>query len=347
MTTSDPLTTEQRLEVLLVEDTLDEALLIRTVLEQEADMKVSLAQDGLRGCQLAENQRWDLVVTDLNIPGRDGIEVIRTSREANPETPILATTAYTRPEYMDQALRAGADDVLQKPLDKEEFLDRVRALTRERREALEDMETDAEGRAERSILAVGALPGDVELGCGGILVGHRAHGHRVGVLVLSAGGDEDDVGARRKETEKAAGMLDCKLMLAEPFGAAIPPVEAMIGELERALERFEPDTLYTPSPNDVRDSRSHAHQASLVEGAGVPNHYCYQAATSTLDFHPTLFIDVAEFLDRKVELLEEFRSQPDFRPHLQPYLARASAQYWGRFLGYGEVEPLEVVRSEF
>ncbi len=347
MSNADPLTPDERLEVLLVEDTLDEALLMRTVLEAEVGCKVTLAQDGLRGCQLAENRRWDLVITDLNIPGKDGMEVIRTSREAFPDVPVLATTAYTRPEYVDQALRAGADYVLQKPLDKEEFVDRVRSLTRERREEMEAVEAGEEAGAERSILAVGALPGDVEVGCGGILVGHRAHGHRVGVLVLSAGGDEDDARFREEEAERAARMMDAELLLADPFRAEIPSLDRMIMEVERAVKRFQPDTLYTPSPNDVRDSRSHAHQASLVEGSDLPNHYCYQAATSTLDFRPTIFIDVAEFMDRKLELLEEFRSQPDFRPHLQPYLARASAQYWGRFLGYGEVEPLEVVRSEF
>ena len=80
--------------VLLVEDTLEEALLLRTLLEEELGCKVTLAQDGIRGCQLAENQTWDLVVTDLNIPGRDGMEVIRTSTESHPETPVLATLAH-------------------------------------------------------------------------------------------------------------------------------------------------------------------------------------------------------------------------------------------------------------
>lgn len=347
LSSADPLSPDDRLRILLVEDTLDEALLIRTVLEDEIGAKVTLAQDGLRGCQLAENQQWDLVVTDLNIPGKDGMEVIRTSREASPQTPVLATTAYTRPDHVDQALRAGADDVLDKPLDRDDFVARVRTLTRDRREHLDAVESGDRPRPERTVLAVGALPGDVEVGCGGILLGHRAHRHRVGLLVLSAGGEEDDAGDRMAEARSAAEILGAELVLPESVRAEIPGVEEMMAAVARAVERFEPDTVYTPSSNDVRDSRLGAHQAALVEAEGVANHYCYQAATTTLDFHPTLFIDVAEYLPRKIELLEEYRSEPEFRPHLQPYLARASAQYWGRFLGYGEVEPLEVVRSEF
>jgi len=343
----DPLIPDDRLKVLLVEDTLDEALLVRTILEKELDAKVTLAQDGLRGCELAQNQPWDLVITDLNIPGRDGMEVIRTSKDASSDTPVVASTGYKRADYVEQALRAGADDVVTKPLDPEDFVGRIRALTRDRRERLDAMEAGDEPRPERTVLAVGALPGDVEVGCGGILLGHRSHGHRVGIVVLSAGGEEEDAGERTEEARRSADALGAELFLADPFEASIPSVEAMMSAVGAAVERLEPDTVYTPSSRDVRDSRLDAHQAALVEADRVANHYCYQAASTTLDFRPTIFIDVADHLDQKIALLEEYRSEPDFRPHLQPYLTRATALYWGRFLGYGEAEPLEVVRSEF
>ena len=74
-------------QVLLVEDNLTDAILIRTILEQDDRIRVTLAQDGIRGCQLAENQRFDLVVLDINLPGRDGIEVIQTSKIHQPATP--------------------------------------------------------------------------------------------------------------------------------------------------------------------------------------------------------------------------------------------------------------------
>lgn len=348
MSETDSSTPDARMAVLLVEDTLEEALLVRTILENELGCKVTLAQDGIRGCQLAENQAWDLVITDLNIPGRDGMEVIRTSTESHPETPVLATTAYTGSHYLDQALRSGADDVLTKPLDPEQLLEEVRALTADRRATKTEPDADAEAGEppERTILALGALPGDVELGCGGILLGHRAHGHAVSILVMSAGGDEDGAEERRAEARKAADLLDVDLTLGDPFRGKIPSVEKMIAWTREVVTRVEPDTLYAPSHHDVRDSRLGAHQAAVVEGSEIPNHYAYQAATTTLDFHPSLFIDVDEYMDRKLRILEEFGGESDFRPHLQPHIARASAQYWGRFIGYGEAEPLEVVRSE-
>ncbi|HSR41175.1 MAG TPA: response regulator, partial [Longimicrobiales bacterium] len=314
----------------------------RTLLESHLGCRVSLAQDGIRGCELAENQEWDLVVTDLNIPGRDGMEVIATSRKSHPQTPILAATAYSGPDYAEQALRQGADEVLTKPLDRDEFVEKTRALLERVRET--DGETPEEGPG-RTVLALAALPGDAILGCGGILLSHRAHGHRVGLLVFAAGGEEEAVDERAAEARKAAELAGVELVLAEPFGAAIPGVEGMIAQAEGAVERFRPHVVYTPSPDDVRDSRINAHQAGLVAGSDAPDHYCYQGASTNLEFRPSIFIDVTERMDRKLEILKVFNARADFRPHLQPHIGKATAQYWGRFLGYREVEPLEVIRT--
>lgn len=328
-----------------MEDTLDDALKIRSLLESALGCKVTLAQDGIRGCQLAENQSWDLVVTDLNLPGRDGMEVITTSKAAFPDTPVLAVTGYTGAHYSAQAFRSGADEVLVKPMEPGEIVERVKTLV-----GLEERGRGAVAEEDttpsRTIVAVGALPGDVELGCGGILMGHHAHGHRVVIVVMSAGGSEDNVDLRREEAGVSAEILGAELVLAEPFLAAIPAVEEMIEQLENVVEEVKPDTLYAPSLHDVRNSRIRAHQAGLVNSSGILNHYCYQAATTTLEFRPSLFIDVGEYMDRKLKALRAFRGEPDFRPHLQPEIAQASATYWGRFLGYGLCEPLEVVRSE-
>lgn len=333
-----------RLQVLLVEDTLDDALKIRSLLENAVGCKVTLAQDGIRGCQLAQNQAWDLVVTDLNLPGRDGMEVIETSKKAYPDTPVLAVTGYSGAHYADQAFRVGADEVLIKPLDPSELLERVEVLSGMADQ--EDTAVESRSRPTRTIVAVGALPGDVELGCGGILMGHHAHGHRVVIAVMSAGGPEDDVEARREEATRSSEILGAELAFVEPFVGAIPGVEEMIEKLGIIVDQVEPDTIYTPSLHDVRNSRIRAHQAGLVNSSGVGNHYCYQAATTTLEFRPSLFIDVAEYMDRKLQSLNAFGGEPEFRPHLQPAIARASAVYWGRFLGYGLCEPLEVIRSE-
>lgn len=326
-----------RLEVLLVEDTLEEALLIRSLLEEIGGFKVTLAQDGIRGCDLAENQDWDLVITDLNLPGRDGMDLIRLSKERSSTTPVLAMTAFSGP-YVDQAFRAGADDVLQKPVDKEDLQRRIKILAERRRK-------QAEARGDRTVLAVGAFPGDVEAGCGGILLSRKAKGEQILILTMSPGGEGADPDRALAAARAAADTLGATLLVPERFGARLPDEDEVTRTIERLVREHHPDAIFAPSHNDVRESRRDTYRGALSGGPLVPDFLAYQSATTTLDFRPTVFVDIGEYLEPKLQVLAAYGAQVEGRPHLEPQLVRATARYWGRFLGYGDVEPLEVVRS--
>ncbi len=325
-------------QILLVEDTLQEALMVRTALESAIPCKVTMAQDGIRGCQLAENQDWDLVITDLNLPGKDGMEIIQISKQEHPEVPVIAITAYSGPHWVDQAFRVGADEVLSKPLDMEEFRATLHRF-------IKDIGPE-EPAPSKTVLAVGALPGDVEVGCGGILLGFVASGARVVIVLFSAGRDEDDAASGLAAAKEAASILGGKLVVAEPGGSAVPNIDDMIDFLSSVIAKEKPEILFAPSRNDVRESRQNVYRAVTLGASEVPAIYCYQAATTTLDFRPTLFQDVKEFMDRKMVVLSAYETQAEGRPHLHPDMARATAKYWGRFLGYGEVEPMETRQTK-
>lgn len=73
---------------------------------------------------------WDLVVTDIKMPGMDGLEVLQKIKEKQPQIPVIMITAYATVEMSIQALRRGAYDMLTKPFEPEELLYRVKnALT--------------------------------------------------------------------------------------------------------------------------------------------------------------------------------------------------------------------------
>src|SRR5512138_455508 len=79
--------------------------------------------------QFAPGQ-WDLVVTDIKMPGMDGLEVLQRVKEKEPSIPVIMITAYATVEMSIQALRRGAYDMLTKPFEPEELLYRVKnALT--------------------------------------------------------------------------------------------------------------------------------------------------------------------------------------------------------------------------
>jgi CheY-like chemotaxis protein len=326
---------DKETQILLVEDNLTDATLIRTLLERDGDIRVTLAQDGIRGCQLVESRRWSLVITDFNLPGRDGIDVIQASKTHQPSTPVLVTSAYSGPAFSEGASRAGAVEVLFKPIDPEGFMTTVRDLLT----SMEGMEAPS-----RKVLAVGALPGDVEAGCGGSLLKHSYEGDKIQILILSSGPPGQEGEDRRAATRKACDLMGAHLILPPEKTPDFPGLDEIIIRLHDVVSDFSPEIIYAPSPRDVRESRQLAYEASVIVGNEVKSLFCYQAATTTLEFRPTRFENIAEFLDQKMAALSHYQAQVRGRPHLDPDLARASARYWGRFLGYGEVEPFEVVR---
>ncbi len=115
----------QHVRVLYLEDEFDQALRVKAFFGNLPGYAVTHVQDGDQGLELIDGERWDLLVTDLNLPGTDGFTVIRKMRSISAEIPILVTTGYTQAEYEEQALRAGADQVMIKPLDATTGLDLV------------------------------------------------------------------------------------------------------------------------------------------------------------------------------------------------------------------------------
>ncbi len=102
----------ETVRVLYVEDAFDQALLVKAFFQAVPGFQVTHAQDGDQAVRLVNEQEWDLIVTDLNLPGTDGFSLIRHVKGTQPKVPILVTTGYTQAQYEEQALRAGADQVI-------------------------------------------------------------------------------------------------------------------------------------------------------------------------------------------------------------------------------------------
>jgi two-component system OmpR family response regulator len=135
--------------VLLVEDDLRLASLTKEYLEGHG-VAVVHATDGRRGQDEALTGRYDAVLLDLMLPGRDGLEVCREIRSRS-DVPIIVLTARGEEADRVMGLELGADDYLPKPFSARELLARIRAVVRR-----------ARGRAgpARDVVKVGALAVD-------------------------------------------------------------------------------------------------------------------------------------------------------------------------------------------
>ncbi len=117
------------MRVLLVED---DAMIGQAV--QDALRDVSYAADwvtdGWSALNAAASQRYDIVLLDLGLPGKDGLDVLRTIRARDDATPLLIITARDGLESRIQGLDSGADDYVLKPFAMTELLARMRAVLR-------------------------------------------------------------------------------------------------------------------------------------------------------------------------------------------------------------------------
>jgi len=117
------------MKLLLIEDEPKTVQSLKQGLEEDG-YEVDIAYDGLIGRQLAKNNSYQLIISDIIIPGINGIELCREIRSSGDDTPILMLTALGTTDDKVTGLDAGADDYLVKPFEFKELLARVRALTK-------------------------------------------------------------------------------------------------------------------------------------------------------------------------------------------------------------------------
>ena len=117
------------MRILVVEDEKKIAEALREGLTAE-HYDVTVARTGEEGFFLVNAETFDLVVLDIMLPGRDGLEVVTTLRKRGLGTPVLILTAKDAVEDRVQGLDAGADDYLVKPFAFPELLARIRGLMR-------------------------------------------------------------------------------------------------------------------------------------------------------------------------------------------------------------------------
>jgi len=117
------------MKILVIEDDPTVGEFVRRGLEEQR-WQADLANNGLEGERMAISQPYDLVILDMRLPGRNGLDVLRTLRSRGFERPVLVLTAQDAVDAKVETLRAGADDYVTKPFAFEELLARVEALLR-------------------------------------------------------------------------------------------------------------------------------------------------------------------------------------------------------------------------
>ena len=117
------------MRVLVIEDDPTVGQFVKRGLEEQR-WGVDLATDGEAGERMAASDAYDLIILDMRLPGKPGLQVLHELRARGFERPVLVLTAQDAVDAKVQTLRAGADDYVTKPFAFEELLARVEALSR-------------------------------------------------------------------------------------------------------------------------------------------------------------------------------------------------------------------------
>lgn len=117
--------------ILVVEDNPDNRILITDVLSS-MDYEVLVAVDGEEGLAMAQAEVPDLILMDLSLPGMDGWSLTRQLKQdaALARIPIIALTAHAMVGDREEALRAGCDDYVSKPVDMRELTSKLKHYLR-------------------------------------------------------------------------------------------------------------------------------------------------------------------------------------------------------------------------
>lgn len=220
------------------------------------------------------------------------------------------------------------------------------------------------------ILVIAAHPDDEVLGCGGTIAKSAAQGATVKVLVLGEGAtsrfddrhDADDrlTAELRDKSRQAAKILG----VAEIEFASLPdnrfdsvPLLEIVKIIERVLESFKPDIIFTQSGGDLNIDHVITHRATMTaarprRGTGVKSVHAYEVASSSEwafgkfepKFEPNLFVDISPTLELKLRAMEVYESESREYPHPRSTEALvAAAKNRGCAVGVQAAEAFQTV----
>jgi len=160
-----------------------------------------------------------------------------------------------------------------------------------------------------NILAIGAHPDDVEIGCGGTLVQLQQKGHKIYILILTKGEASGDPQIRKKECEVAAKCIGAEIFIGNLKDTKITDGFETINAIENKINELKPDYIFSHSSKDGHQDHRNVGLATLSAARRSKKVLLYESPAALRDFCPQVFVDVSETFNIKMKALKVFNSQ--------------------------------------
>ncbi|MCB0914859.1 MAG: PIG-L family deacetylase [Actinobacteria bacterium] len=199
-----------------------------------------------------------------------------------------------------------------------------------------------------TVLAVGAHPDDIELGCGATLWRHhRAGAHVIMVCVTDGMLGPGEVAKRQSEAHKAAKILGADLRMLGLSDGATNPDASMVRPIEAILDEYHPQIIYTHAEDDSHQDHRNTASAVISAARNYTTILNFQSPSSR-NFSPQLFVGLEpKDLKRKKRALRAHSTQVSNSARVDLSAVDAAAHYWGSQARTTMAEPFEVTRALF
>lgn len=196
------------------------------------------------------------------------------------------------------------------------------------------------------VLAIGAHPDDIELGCGGTLVRHAAVGHEVVMLVVTDGQNgPGDVSKRIKEAEAAAAIIGARVVFGGSQDGQVTAGSDTVKIIEKEIAALSPSIIYTHGDSDSHQDHRNVCAATISAARNSATLLHYQAP-SALDFRPNFFVSLDdESIQIKLEALNQHSTQVESSSRVSFDALDAAARYWGLQARTRYAEAFELTRG--
>ncbi len=196
-----------------------------------------------------------------------------------------------------------------------------------------------------TVLAIGAHPDDIELGCAGALLAHRRAGERVWLLVMSAGTAGGPSALRRSEQAIVARRLDAELLWGGFEDCAIPDGRAAVEVIEDALALSGARIVYTHAQRDAHQDHRNVASATLSAARNLTTVLGYETPSS-IDFAPNTFVSIDGYVEAKLALVGAHASQVQRCERVDLDVVAAQARTRGHLARLRFAEGFEATRLE-
>ena len=197
----------------------------------------------------------------------------------------------------------------------------------------------------RNVLAIGAHPDDIELGCGGTLRKHVLNNDDVYYVIASLGEKSGDKDRRRGETMAAAKLMG----VSDVYFLNLPDTMIMhdgitVSLLDDHIGKIEPEVVYVHSPKDYHQDHANIAKSALSASRNMRSSiFLYETPSTTIEFRPVAYNDLSDVFEHKLKCIEHYVSQ-NSKEYMEKEAIIGLAKTRGHTMGVEFAEAFEVAR---